>query len=122
MAAQQVSLMVPRLAQSPFAPSGPSEPTPAALWPVNIVTPAVLPELAYQAKSALASAMAETGLDPSRFRVSYWEELVSYPGGNYVNRNLTVEGPTGQKLDFDAAWTLKTPWVTARELREQGAV
>jgi hypothetical protein len=108
------------MAESPFAPAGPSEPTPAARWPVNIVTPAVMPELAYQAKSALASAMSETGLDPSQFRVSYWEELVSYPGGNYVNRNLTVEGPNGQKVDFDAAWTMKTPWVTARELRDYG--
>lgn len=106
-------------AASPFAPSGPQEPSPAAPWPMTVVTPSVLPELAQQSKSALAGAMTQAGLDPSQFRVSYWEELVWYPGGNYTNQFLTVQGPDGLKTDFDAKWTLKTPWVTAEILKGQ---
>lgn len=106
-------------ASSPFAPSAPNEPSPAAPWPVNIVTPSTLPAVAHESKAALADAMVKQGLDPSQYQVSYWEELVWYPGGNYINKFLTVQGPDGQKTDFDAAWTLKTPWVTATTLKGQ---
>ncbi len=109
-------------APSPFAPSGLNEPSPAAPWPVTIVTPSTLPDLAHESKAALADAMVKAGLDPSQYRVSYWEELVWYPAGNFINKFLTVQGPDGQKTDFDASWTLKTPWVTATTLKDQVVV
>lgn len=101
-----------------FAASSPQDPSPAAPWPVNIVTPAIAPELAAQSKSALAQAMTDAGLDPSQYKASYWEELVWYPGGNWTNRYITVQAPGGEKIDFDAAATLKSPHVTADILRE----
>lgn len=103
---------------SPFAPSAANEPSPAAPWPATIVTPSTLPELAKESKAALADAMVKAGMDPSQYRVSYWEELVWYPAGNYINKFLTVQGPDGKKIDFDANWTLKTPWVTATEIKD----
>jgi len=101
-----------------FAPSGPTEPAPAAPWPMTIVTPAVPPELALQSKAALADAMVQAQLDPSKAKVSYWEELVWYPGGTYMNKCLTVETPSGERIDFDAAATLKSPEITARILHD----
>ncbi|MBI5281520.1 MAG: hypothetical protein HY858_07550 [Candidatus Solibacter usitatus] len=92
------------------------EPTPAAVWPITMITPAVPPPLAIDSKSALAAELAKAGVDITQLKVGYWEELVWFPGGNYVNRTLTVEAPNGQKMDFDASATLKSPHVTARDV------
>ncbi|MBI4889696.1 MAG: hypothetical protein HY821_03660 [Acidobacteria bacterium] len=100
-----------------FAASAANEPTPAAAWPMNLVTPSAPPELAQQSKAALAGAMVAAGLDPAQYKVAYWEELVSYPGGNFMNKFLTVEAPNGQKTDFNAQLTLNSPWVTAATLK-----
>lgn len=117
--AANASLSPPAASTIPnFAASSPQDPSPAAPWPVNIITPAIAPELASQSKSALAQAMTNAGLDPSQYKASYWEELVWYPGGNYTNRYITVQAPGGEKIDFDAAATLKSPHVTADILRE----
>ncbi|MBI5086233.1 MAG: hypothetical protein HZB13_16760 [Acidobacteria bacterium] len=92
------------------------EPTPAAVWPITMITPSVPPPLAVDSKSALAAELAKAGVDTAQLKVGYWEELVWFPGGNYVNRTLTVEAPNGQKMDFDATATLKSPHVTARDV------
>ncbi len=84
---------------------------------MNLVAQSRETELAQQSKAALASAMVAAGMDPGQYKVAYWEELVQYPGGNFMNKFLTVEGPGGQKTDFNAQLTLNSPWVTAGTLK-----
>lgn len=85
---------------------------------MTIVTPANPPALAADTKSALACALTQAGIDPATVKVSYWEELVWFPGGNWINRSITVQTPNGQKMDFDAAATLRSPYVTANSVQE----
>ncbi len=85
---------------------------------MTLVTPANPPSLAGESKSALSSALLAAGIDPSTVKVSYWEELVWFPGGNWINRSLTVQTPNGQKVDFDAAATLRTPAVTVNTVQQ----
>jgi hypothetical protein len=94
------------------------DPSPAAPWPMTLVTPANPPALAADTKSALAVALTNAGIDPATVKVSYWEELVWFPGGNWINRSITVQTPNGQKMDFDAAATLRSPYVTANSVQE----
>lgn len=93
------------------------DPTPAAPWPMTLVTPSTPPALAGDSKTALSGALTDAGIDPSTVKVSYWEELVWFPGGNWINRSITVETPNGQKMDFDAAATLRSPAVTAASVQ-----
>lgn len=79
----------------------------------NLVTAESSRNYAAECRTAVDAALVELGLDPSLFRMSYWEELVSYPGGSYMNRCITVETPEGNRMDFDAAATLRNPRVTA---------
>lgn len=85
---------------------------------MTLVTPANPPSLAGESKSALSNALLAAGIDPSTVKVSYWEELVWFPGGNWINRSLTVQTPNGQKVDFDAAATLRSPDVTVNTVRQ----
>ncbi|MBN9658238.1 MAG: hypothetical protein J0H49_08670 [Acidobacteria bacterium] len=97
---------------------GELDPSPAAPWPMTLVTPTNPPALAADTKSALAVALTKAGIDPATVKVSYWEELVWFPGGNWINRSITVQTPNGQKMDFDAAATLRSPYVTANSVQE----
>lgn len=94
------------------------DPSPAAPWPMTLVTPANPPSLAGESKDALSGALQLAGIDPATVKVSYWEELVWFPGGNWINRSITVQTPNGQKMDFDAAATLRSPYVTANSVQQ----
>ena len=106
--------------QTSFAPSqsvnGEPDPSPAAPWFVNVVKQPSTPELGSQAKSALLNALVAGGVDPSKLKFSYWEEIMWFPGGCPTNKEITVQGPNGQKMDFGAAETLNDPATTAQSI------
>ena len=99
-------------------PQEPLDPSPAAPWPTTVIRPFPTPELAGQAKSAVLAALEKEGVDPSSVKISYWEELVTYPGGNYTNRNITVQTASGRKIDLDAAYMARCPWLAASAVQE----
>ncbi len=94
------------------------DPSPAAPWNMTLVKPSVPSALGPDTRTALNAALTKAGVDPSKVKVSYWEELVWYPGGNYINKSITVQTPNGQKMDFDAAATLRTPDVTVSSVQQ----
>lgn len=102
----------------PALPEEPLDPSPAAPWPTTVIRPNPTPELAGQAKSAVLAALQKEGVDSSAVKISYWEELVTYPGGNYTNRNITVQTASGRKIDLDAAYMARCPWLAASAVRE----
>jgi hypothetical protein len=102
----------------PALPQEPLDPSPAAPWPTTVIRPFPTPELAGQAKSAVLAALEKEGVDPSAVKISYWEELVTYPGGNYTNRNITVQTASGRKIDLDAAYMARCPWLAASAVQE----
>jgi hypothetical protein len=103
---------------NPSLPQEPLDPSPAAPWPTTVIRPNPTPELAGQAKSAVLGALQKNGVDPSTVKISYWEELVTYPGGNYTNRNITVQTASGRKIDLDAAYMARCPWLAASAVQE----
>ncbi|MGJ5817910.1 hypothetical protein [Paludibaculum fermentans] len=94
------------------------DPSPAAQWNMTLVKPSVPSALGPDTRTALNAALTKAGVDPSSVKVSYWEELVWYPGGNYINKSITVQTANGQKMDFDAAATLRTPDVTVSSVQQ----
>ncbi len=102
----------------PALPQEPLDPSPAAPWPTTVIRPFPTPELAGQAKTAVLAALEKEGMDPSTVKISYWEELVTYPGGNYTNRNITVQTASGRKIDLDAAYMARCPWLAASAVQE----
>jgi hypothetical protein len=103
---------------NPSLPQEPLDPSPAAPWPTTVIRPSPTPELAGQAKSAVLAALQKNGVDPSTVKISYWEELVTYPGGNYTNKNITVQTASGRKIDLDAAYMARCPWLAASAVQE----
>lgn len=85
--------------------------------PVVLATPTAPESYAKECRAAVDAALVRLGLDPSHFQMSFWEEVVTYPGGSYLNRCITVQTPQGYKMDFDAAAALRTPQVTAQEIK-----
>lgn len=94
------------------------DPSPAAPWNMTLVKPSIASSLGPDTRSALDTALQKAGIDPSNVKVSYWEEIVFYPAGSYINKSITVQTPNGQKMDFDAAATLRTPDVTANSVQD----
>ncbi len=71
---------------------------------------------------ALSDALRFAGLDPGQFRVDQLEADANFPGRpdlSYTTRQLLIRGPHGEGL-FDRDLALRTPWVTAVELRSYG--
>ena len=111
-----------RIDPPPAFPPEPLDPSPAAPWPTTAIQIYPLPELATQAKSAVYAAMEEQGVDSSGVKISYWEELVMFPGGNYTNKNITVQAANGRKIDLDAAYMLRCPWLAASAVQDLSQV
>lgn len=65
----------------------------------------------------LAEAMSALGMSTAGLDISYAEEVVSYPGGAYLNKLITVK--SGDKTErFSADLTQKKPLITAYELQK----
>ncbi|HYM10984.1 MAG TPA: hypothetical protein VEU62_09630 [Bryobacterales bacterium] len=70
----------------------------------------------------LQQEMARQGLDVSLFQFSQLSSYEVFPGRpdlSFYNHQLLIQGPHGAKL-FDLGLALKTPWVTAVELKSYG--
>lgn len=103
---------------NPALAAEPLDPSPAAPWPTTAIQPYPTPALAGEAKSAVLAALQKEGIDSSAVKISYWEELVTYPGGSYTNRNITVQTASGRKIDLDAAYMARCPWLAASAIQE----
>ncbi|MBL0157078.1 MAG: hypothetical protein IPP47_08250 [Bryobacterales bacterium] len=103
---------------NPALPAEPLDPSPAAPWPTTAIQPYPTPALAGEAKSAVLAALQKEGIDSSAVKISYWEELVTYPGGSYTNKNITVQTASGRKIDLDAAYMARCPWLAASAVQE----
>ena len=109
------------LEPKPGIPAPPQEaldPSPAAPWPTTVIRPFPTPELAEQAKSAVLGALEKEGMDSAGVKISYWEELVGYPGGSYTNKNITIQTASGRKIDLDAAYMARAPWLAASAVQD----
>ena len=71
---------------------------------------------------ALHRALEQAGLNPAQFQFEQIEADGTFPGRpdlSYVTHQLLIRGPNGVGL-FDRDLALRTPWVTAIELRSYG--
>jgi hypothetical protein len=64
----------------------------------------------------LLDTMSALGMSTSGLNISYGEEAVGYPGGSYMNRQITVTAG-GLTERFSAELTDRNPMVTAYELQ-----
>jgi hypothetical protein len=72
--------------------------------------------------AALEQALQHAGLDPTRFSFEQVEADGKFPGHavlDYTTHQLVIRGPHGAAM-FDRDLALRTPWVTAVELRTYG--
>jgi hypothetical protein len=70
----------------------------------------------------LLAALRQAGLNPEQFRfeqVEAFQPFPTRPEYDYTTRQVLITGPNGQGL-FDRDLALRTPWVTAVELRTYG--
>jgi hypothetical protein len=61
------------------------------------------------ALTALRAALVAAGHDPDRFRLSYEEQEVYFPGGNYINRGITATFDNGYQETYGADLTAASP-------------
>jgi hypothetical protein len=95
----------------------PVEPVSASNLVFNLVTGSDSASMAAQCRLAVDAELRKIGLDPQNYKMSFWEECVGYPGGSFMNRCITVETPEGQRMDFNADLTLRSPHVTAGSIQ-----
>lgn len=70
----------------------------------------------------LTDALTQAGLSPDKFQFDQIESFEAFPTRpdlSYTNRQILIRGPRGAGL-FDWTWALRTPWVTAIELKTLG--
>jgi len=71
---------------------------------------------------ALEDALRRAGLDPTKFQFEQVEADGEFPGRpdlSYTTRQIVIRGPNGAGM-FDRDLVLRSPWVTAVELRTYG--
>jgi hypothetical protein len=66
--------------------------------------------------AALRTALKKVGIEPGSINFTYAEELIGYPGGSYMNKQITATFQNGKSEHFDANLTLKNPRVAAGEI------
>lgn len=74
------------------------------------------PGLEQESLAAVRRAMAAAGIADNSVSLSYREEMVWYPGGNWIQHLVTATTPDGRSADFCAELALKSPQVTACEI------
>ena len=87
----------------------------AALQPKAADGPSLTGNISFDAIALVSANLRKRGFDPASFGFTYSEEPVSYPGGSYLNRQITarVNGHTEQ---YDAGLVMKNPEVAAVEI------
>ncbi|HEU0123541.1 MAG TPA: hypothetical protein VFQ91_23625 [Bryobacteraceae bacterium] len=91
---------------TPAAVENSSEPRPG-----NIVTSPT-----GEGVQKLLDAMSALGMSTSGVKMEYQENLVMYPGGQYVDKQIQVTSG-GKTEQFSALLTDKNPYVTAYEMQ-----
>ncbi len=98
-------------------PSGmteiPRAPVPAAP-PATTASPAAPPDPVKQFTDALRAA----GIDPAPLGLTLSEQPMYYPGGSYLDREITAALPNGTQQRFSANLVQLNPSVAAVELRQ----
>lgn len=64
----------------------------------------------------LQDVMKAQGIDPGKYKMESFEELVMYPGGSYMHRYTQVDLPNGYQEKFSTDLMSKFPEVTVNEL------
>ncbi len=67
----------------------------------------------------LLDEMRRQGLDPSKFQFTELESYDAFPtrpDWSVTMHQLLIQGPNGAKL-YDLDWSLRTPWVTAVDMK-----
>lgn len=70
----------------------------------------------------LIDALTQAGLSLNQFQFDQLESFEVFPTRpdlSYTNRQILIQGPRGAGL-FDWTWALRTPWVTAVEIKSLG--
>lgn len=106
--AERPAVVTPKAAQIPT-----SSPVLEHAQPAAVDAP--LP-LAERSMNAVKQAMMNAGIPLDGVSFSYREELVWYPGGNWVNHMLTASTSDGRSIDFSANLAERSPHVTAAEI------
>ena len=66
-------------------------------------------------QDTLSAALASIGYDPSQFKMETHEDFVSYPGGGYYYKYVSVNLPNGKSEKFSTDLMMQYPMVTAYE-------
>ncbi len=107
-------------APPPSPPSVPVAPANRSTTPAPPASPTTGPQVntdRHPGMTALRSTLAAMGLQSSGLQMEYTEEAVSYPGGSYMNRLISVRSPSGAWENYDAEMTLRNPQITAGEMK-----
>ena len=105
-------------ATSPVAATAPATAVTPATAPI-VTAPAVNRDNAQASDpvSILKAALEKAGISSAGMRFSYADDFVTYPGGGYANRQVTVELPNGRRESYSADLMLRNPQVTVVEIQ-----
>ena len=128
------ALATTRSAVVAAASGPPSLPAATAITPSNIGAGAAVPSVPGMDLSMytvvnppvslqpLRDALQRAGLSPDQFQFTELQSFETFPTRpdlSYTNRQILIQGPHGAGL-FDLYWALRSPGVTAIELRSYG--
>lgn len=65
----------------------------------------------------LLDTLSALGMSTAGVNINYTEDVVGYPGGSYVNRQINITGPNGNRESFSGDLTDKNPLITAYEMQ-----
>lgn len=72
-------------------------------------------DISFDAIALVSANLRKRGFDPASFGFSFSEEPVAYPGGSYVNRQITAH-VNGHIEQYDAGLVMRNPEVAAVEI------
>lgn len=67
--------------------------------------------------AVLRGALEQAGVNTAGYRFSYSADTVTYPGGSYPNRQVTVQTASGRTESYSADLMLRNPQVTVVEIQ-----
>jgi len=81
-------------------------------FPINTTEP----KLEQRSLAVVRDALLAAGVPMQDVSLSYREEVVWYPGGNWINHYITATTSDGRSMDFSAKLAERSPHVTAAEI------
>lgn len=104
--------MEPSSIPGPVSDQAAAAPAPLTDSPITTTEP----ELKERSLAAVRNALAAAGIGAGQVELSYREQLVWYPGGNWINHYLTATTSDGRTIDFSAKLAERSPQVTVAEI------